>query len=163
MHQFCWSKIPFSNKLLFDNLSLSISVFFMKQLYLLILVNLCLAAQNPLFSQVSGYVHRHSSSPLSKDRPKGGFTKVGVRAYDAQGKFLTSATSDATGYYQLDVPAGQRVRLEFDQLPQGFSPAPGQSRTYGSLVNLSVAILVPSSRSTRRAIQKRRENRMLLW
>ncbi|MCF0070784.1 T9SS type A sorting domain-containing protein [Dyadobacter sp. CY261] len=100
----------------------------MKQLYLLILVNLCLATQNPLFSQVSGYVHRYSSPQLSRDRPIGGFTKVSVRAYDAQGKFLTSASSDAMGYYQLDVPDGQRVRLEFDQLPQGFSPAPGQSR-----------------------------------
>lgn len=100
----------------------------MKQLYLFVLVNLCLATQNPLFSQVSGYVHQYSSPQHSGDRPTGGFTKVSVRAYDAQGKFLTSAASDAMGYYQLDVPAGQRVRLEFDQLPQGFSPAPGQSR-----------------------------------
>ncbi|ADB38156.1 SdrD B-like domain-containing protein [Spirosoma linguale] len=100
----------------------------MKQLYLFVLASIGLASQNPVFSQVSGYIQRYSPLNLSGNNTIGGFTKVSVRAYDAQGVLLTSATSDATGYYNLNLPTGKRVRLEFDQLPQGFSPAPGQTR-----------------------------------
>lgn len=100
----------------------------MKQLYLTILTSIWLSSHNLVFGQVSGYIQRYSPLNISEDETGVGLTKVGVRAFDARGKLLTSAVSDARGYYQLNLRDDQRVRLEFEQLPQGFSPAPGQSR-----------------------------------
>ncbi|WP_149240734.1 SdrD B-like domain-containing protein [Dyadobacter sp. 32] len=56
--------------------------------------------------------------------------KVSVEAYDGLGKLVASATTDASGAYVLDVPAGRRLRVSFSNLPEGFVPSAGGSTTY---------------------------------
>lgn len=99
----------------------------MKQLYIPILTSLWLALQSPGFAQITGQVQHYAD--LATTHTPTGFAHVSVRAYNAQGLLLASTTSDATGHYRLALPPGQRVRLEFGEWPQGFSPAPGQART----------------------------------
>ncbi|CAG5003322.1 hypothetical protein DYBT9275_03127 [Dyadobacter sp. CECT 9275] len=54
--------------------------------------------------------------------------QVNVTAYDGQGKLITSAVTDGNGAYVLDVPPGQRVRLNFINLPEGMVPVAGNSQ-----------------------------------
>jgi hypothetical protein len=101
----------------------------MKQHYIPLFILITLLICTDSYGQITGKAWQDHNSNGQVETTELGQPQLTVRAYDAQGKMVTSAVSDAQGYYRLDVPLGKQVRVEFSGIPEGYFPVTGHSRT----------------------------------
>lgn len=78
--------------------------------------------------QIRGVVEVYSEKTNSKEILSVPLIKV--RAFEKEGMIVGVETSNVSGSYHLDVPAGQQVRLEFSDFPEGMVPAKGESAVH---------------------------------
>jgi subtilisin-like proprotein convertase family protein len=75
-------------------------------------------------NQVGGTVFRDHNGDGSQGQDEPGAPDLTVRAYDAAGAMIATATTDGRGDYALHVADGQAVRIELDGLPSYLQPGP---------------------------------------
>lgn len=102
----------------------------MKQQYISLLTIAILSISSDIYGQITGKAWRDHNANGQVETTETGQPKLAVRAYDAQGKIVTTTVTDAEGYYHLNVPRGKRVRVEFNGIPEGYFPVAGHTRTH---------------------------------
>lgn len=71
-------------------------------------------------AQISGVVYNDVNSTNRQDNGEKGMAGINVKAYNRKGELAASAVTDSTGKYQLSIPAGRKVRVEYTNVPNGF-------------------------------------------
>ena len=92
-------------------------------------------------AQISGKVFRDYDADGKQNLSRykeSGFAGVKVRAYDASNFLVVSTNTDTEGNFQLNVPQGQKVRIEFDNLPNNLFPTRESSVRYAESPNASL-------------------------
>lgn len=99
------------------------------------------------FAQISGVIWQDNNANNIKESSETSQPLIQVRAFDTFGNVIDTAVTNTDGLYKLDIPARQRVRLEFSGIPEGYVPAFAKATTQfiTSPAEISLGIYHPAT------------------
>ncbi|GLU52685.1 SdrD B-like domain-containing protein [Dyadobacter frigoris] len=120
----------------------------MKNFYRLSLQTLTLLFVTQLcFAQISGLTWQDYNANSIKESSEKPQAQIRVKAFDRSGNMISSAVTDASGSYKLDIAGSQHVRVEFSDIPEGYVTALAKATTQfvTSPAEISLGIYHPAT------------------